>query len=220
MLRPEEIDRIKYQLGITPIRIGAEPYIAYVAIFDRVIQPYLYDNSSTLSTAVATAGTQVVTLASNPNSPGNALVASPTAAQLSFQLGTSCVIDVGPSQEIAAIQVLSGLQATLTFANAHPAGCQIMPNGEEQIVRAILARIDTIQAQIDGVAPVTAGVSALVGEVELSARSSGRTRTRDKAEVLFDQRHQARNDLARAVGYANLNPPPGSGGGGFSFEVY
>ena len=197
-LRPEEIDRIKWELGVSMTRLGAEPYITYVAIFDRVIQPYLFDNSTTSATSVATAGTQAITLAANPTPPNN--------VGLTFNVGTTIVVDVGPQQETAVIQVLSGLSATITFANTHTSTPYVVsPYGSEQIVRDIFARLDVIKSELLNVAPRTAGMQQ-VDEVKVypSSPIGGRSSSKDKFDSLVAQREQARNDLAEAVGFENL----------------
>lgn len=198
-LFPNELDIIKQQLGVSLTRIGAEPYIAYTAIFDKVVQPYLYDNYTTSSTAVVAAGTLAVTLASNPAAPNN-------SALLTYNVGQSCVIDVGPSQELSTIQVLAGLTATFAFANPHPAGFLLYPAGAEYQVRQILARIAAIETQMLTVAPITAGMSQVDDSIRIYASSKGNQRgaTLDKFGSLQEQRMQARDDLAGAIGFANL----------------
>lgn len=197
-LRPYELDIIKQQLGCTITRVGAEPYIQYVALFDAVIFPYLYDNSTTANTSVAAGTTAAVVLASNPTAPNN-------VTQLVFGVGYSCVVDVGPNQEIAIIQQLSGLTATMFFVNAHSPPWPIWPNGAEWAVRGILTRIANIEANMSLIAPSAAGV-AQVDEVKLFASSKGAQRgsTRDTHESLIEQRMQARDDLAGAIGFPNL----------------
>jgi hypothetical protein len=197
-LFPYELDIIKQQLGVTLTRIGAEPYIQFIALFDGVIQPYLFDNSTTSATTVAAGSTAAIVLASNPAAPNN-------VQQLVFATGSSCVVDVGPAQEVAVIQNLSGLTATLTFANAHTGPYPIWPNGAEWAVRGILARIVTIETQMGSVAPKAAGVQK-VDEISLysSAKGSQRGATRDTFEALVEQRMQARDDLSGAIGFPNL----------------
>jgi hypothetical protein len=211
-LRPEEIDRIKWELGVSVNRLGAEPYISYVAVFDRAIQPYLFDNTTTSATSVSAGGGQTtITLAANPTAAsGNGLT---------FQAGTSVLIDVGPSQEQSVIQAITGLSVTLTLANAHSGTYVVAPVGSEQIVREVLSRLDAIKSELLNIAPKTAGVES-VDEVKLYP-SGGKGRggkMRDKFESLIQQREQARDDLGEAVGYPNLRRM--KRGTGFSFEVY
>ena len=213
MLLPYELDQIKQQLGYPLTRIGAEPYITYVALFDVVIQPYLYDNSTTSTTAVPSAGTQAITLSSNPVAPNN-------AQQVVFAVGAQIIVDVGAAQETTYIQSLAGLVATCAFANPHVAPYPIWPNGAEWAVRRILARIATIEAQMAGSAPFAAGVQQ-ADEVKLYASSKGQQRgaTHDMLGSLVEQRSVARDDLAGAVGVPNLWKVRAQGGGASSSTV-
>lgn len=198
-LRPEELDIIKQQLGVVLTRVGAEPYLQYIALFDRVIYPYLYDNSTTSSTTVAAnAGNTALTVAANPAAPNNAQL-------LTFNVGTSVVVDVGGAQETTTIGALSGLSFAMNLVNAHTAPYPIWPNGAEWAVRGILARIVAIEGQLNQVAPYTAGVAkADEGALAVSMRGGRSGRTLDKFDSLVAQRMQARDDLSGAVGFPNL----------------
>ena len=198
-LQPYELDIIKQQLGYPLTRIGAEPYITYTALFDLVIQPYLYDNSTTSSTSVPSAGTQAITLAANPVAPNN-------AQMLVFYVGTSIVVDVGAAQEVTTISALSALSATITFANTHTAPYPIWPNGAEWAVRGILTRIAAVESQMYTLAPITAGIQQADEFIKLYPQVKGQQRgaTLDKFGSLLAQRSQARDDLAGAVGVPNL----------------
>lgn len=199
MLQPYELDLIKQQLGYPLTRLGAEPWVTYTATFDLVIQPFLFDNSTTSSTTViASAGVVPVTAASNPAAPNN-------AAFLVFGPGTQVVVDVGAAQEITTIQAVSGLVWTMSLQNAHTAPWPIWPNGAEWAVRGILARIATIESNMGKLAPQTAGVQQ-VDEIKLYASSKGLQRgaTHDTFGALVEQRSQARRDLSGATGVPNL----------------
>jgi hypothetical protein len=213
-LRPEEIDRIKYELGVPVTRVGAEPYISYVAVFDRAIQPYLYDASTTSSTAVtaAPAGALVsITLAANP--------AAASGVGLTFQAGSYVVVDVGPAEETTVLQSITGLVAQCYLVNAHVGTYGVWPQGAEWIVRNIVDRIDAINTQLQTVAPQTAGMTK-VDEIEFSSMSQSGSRrgTADKFQALIRQREQARDDLGEAVGFPNLRSATRRGGR--SFELY
>jgi hypothetical protein len=197
-LRPEELMLCKQQLGYPLTRLGAEPWITYVVIFDRVVQPYLFDNSTTSSTAVASTGPNTITIAANAPDPNN-------AALLTFNLGTSIVVDVGTSLEVTTISALSGLSLTANFANTHLLGFTIWPNGAEWAVRGILTRIATIETNMNAISPQTAGAQQ-VDEIRMypSSKTGGRGATRDAFESLKQQRDQARDDLAGALGVTNL----------------
>lgn len=215
-LTNEEIVRIKYELGYNVTGIGAEPYITYVALFDRAVQPYLVDAATTSSTSVTAAdggALATLTLASNPSST------SATQAT-AFVQGSSIVVDVGVAQETSIIQSISGLVITCNLSLAHSGTYPVRLQGAEQIVRDIFARLDRIKSELLNVAPLTAGLSALVGEVEFF--SSGRNNLRggrSKFEDLIFQRTVARRDLAAALGVPYLAEMRNAGANS-SFEVY
>lgn len=199
-LRPEELDVIKYQLGVPLPRVGAEPYIAYIALFDRVIKPYLFDNTTTSSTTVPGAGAATtITIAANPTAPND-------ATSLVFAVGTSIVVDVGTALEVTTISALSALSLTAVFQNAHggAAPFTIWPNGAEWIVRNILTRISTIEGNMGSIAPTTAGAKK-VDEIEMygASRRGERRGSLDAFQSLVMQREQARDDLAGAIGFPN-----------------
>ena len=212
-LRSEELDRIKYELGVPMTRIGAEPYISFVAIFDRVIQPYLFDNSTTSSSSVVAGAAQAITLAANP--------ATPNGVGLTFAVGTLCLVDMGPSQEQCVIQAITGLSVTMTLGNSHGSVVPypIAPVGSEQIVRDILTRLDVIRLQLQTIAPQAAGVES-VDDIRLFASGRGRKGvTLDKAQALLLQRDVARDDLGDALGCPNFRKARRASGAN-SFEVY
>ena len=198
-LQPYELDIIKQQLGVTLTRVGAEPYIEYVALFDQVVFPYLYDNSTTSSTSVVAGATTAITVAANPAAPNN-------ASQLTFQVNGQAVVDVGTPQEIVYWAIISGTTFTATFANAHTAPFTIWPNGAEWAVRGILARIASIETQMFTLAPITAGIQQADEFIKLYASTKGvqRGATHDKFGSLVEQRMQARDDLSGAIGFPNL----------------
>lgn len=215
-LRDEEVVRIKAELGYNITGVGADVYIAYTAVFDRAVQPYLIDPSTTSSTAVtAVAGgaSVALTLASNPPS------LSSTQSN-AFVVGSKVVVDVGAAQETSIITSLNGLSATMVLANAHSGTYPVVLQGAEQFIRDILTRIDAIQAEMLNVAPKTAGLQALVGELEFVSGGSSRGRPgRNKFEELLFQRTIARRDLAAAIGVPYLADVRGRSGGQLT-ELY
>jgi hypothetical protein len=198
-LRNEEILRIKYELSYNVTGIGAEPYITYSAIFDKAVQPYLIDISTTSSTAViaATSGASVaLTVASNP--------ASISATQaVSFVAGSAVIVDVGPNQETSIIQSVSGLNFTMLLFLAHSGTYPVLLNGAEQTIRDILTRLDAIKSEMLNVAPKTAGMEQ-VDEVRMFSRRKGSVNVQDKFASLLFQRDTARRDLAGALGVPYL----------------
>jgi hypothetical protein len=207
-LRPEEVLRIKFQLGVSVTLIGAEPYITYLAVFDRAIQPYIIDPSTTSTTPVVAGATQSIALAAVP------LVAGTTNPAI--VVGSFATVDVGPAQEVVQVQILTGTTAWATFANAHGANgaYPVVMAGGEQVVREILARIALIESLLGSVAPVSAGVQE-ADEAKLypSSTTGSRRGSRDTHESLIQQREAARNDLGEAVGFPNLRNLKRAAGG-------
>lgn len=216
-LRAEEILQIKYELGVSVTLIGAEPYITYLAIFDKAIAPYIIDPTTTSVTPVtaASAGAQIaVTVAAIPVIAGSSTPA--------FTVGTTVNVDVGPNAEPSQILIVSGTTIWLTLANAHGANgvYPITMAGGENVVRTILARINAIESQMTNIAPQAAGVQQ-VDEIKLyaSTRVGGRSsNTRDMFGSLVEQREQARDDLGEAVGFSNLRRLKRQAGG--RMELY
>ena len=209
-LRPEEILRIKFELGVSVTLIGAEPYIAYLAVFDKAIQPYIIDPTTTSSTVVGAVvgGAAVsITVGAIPVIAGSSTPA--------FTAGTTVSVDVGPNNETAQIQVISGTTLWLTLANSHGqnGAYPVAMAGGEQVVRDILTRLDTIKNFLNTLAPAGAGMKR-VDEIEqyAASKSSGRGSTLDTFRSLLEQREQARTDLGEAIGFPNLRNGRKSGG--------
>ncbi len=212
-LRNEEIIRLKYELGYNVTGVGADVYIQYSAVFDRAVQPYLIDASTTSATTIpAGAGVANITLASNP--------ASITSTQsLQFVVGSNVVIDVGVAKETSVIQSVSGLTITLNLVNAHSGTYPVVLQGAEQVIRDCFDRLDQIKGEMLNVAPKTAGIAAITGEIEFfSSGHQNRKGGRTKFEDLMFQRTIARRDLAGALGIPYLLDLRSAGGA--NFEVY
>lgn len=186
-----------------------EAYVlnSYVAVFDAAIAPYLIDQGSTSTSAVTAQSTPTnttITVAANPNVTG-AQVGN-VYGQV-FQVGTKIVVDVGPQQEAdVVIQAISGLSLTVALQNAHgPAQYPVTLQGGEYLARDILKRLDVINGQLKGFAPVTAGLSQADDAKFYSGTRGGRRGSqRGVIDDLIEQRDWARKDLAALLGIQNL----------------
>jgi hypothetical protein len=222
-LKYEEIQRLKWELGFNAVNVGAEIYVlnGYAAVFDAAIAPYLIDQgsvSATVLTAQPAPTTVAVTVAANPPIKGAVVNVYGQA----FQVGTKVVVDVGPNQETDVIVQSvdpTGLVLTMALQNEHGtlAGYPIVLQSGEYIARDILVRLDILNQQLKGIAPVTAGV-AQADEVKFFAHKAG-GRQGGQSDVfggLMAQRDMARKDLAALLGIQNLwelrgkNPDSGS----------
>jgi len=229
-LKWEEIQRLRYETGYNIVGVGAELYTidGYAAVFDQAIEPYLVDFGSSSSTTVSAQSAPTataLTLASNPAVYGGN---GPTTNVygLSFQQGSTLVVDVGPSQELGVvIQSISGLSITVALQNAHGSSGSypVVLMGGEWIIRDILGRLNTINAQLRNFAPAVAGVQQ-ADEVRLFAAQRGKRGQRGTIDDLMEQRDWARKDLCSALGIPNLwerrGKLGGSGGGGVRFAPF
>ena len=215
-LRNEEVIRLKYELGYNITGVGAEVYITYVAVFDKAVQPYLIDVSTTSSTQVsanAAGAPVIITVASNP-------VSTSSTQTTAFAVGSNVVIDVGAYQETSTITYINGLQFSVFLYNAHNGTYPVVLQGAEQIVRDLFSRLDNIKAEMLNTAPRVAGV-AQVDEMQFHAAERGRRKIRNRIDDLVYQREIARLDLAGALGIPYLRPMlNGTGRGGGSVGLY
>jgi len=195
-------------------RIGAEPFIAFNAIFTKAIAPYLIDYGSTSATSVLAvqSGAQVaIAVVANP------VVVDPYNVAC-FAPGTAVVVDVGPLQELATVlslDVVGGVNLTMQLTLAHGAGGASYPvvlAGGEFAVREILSRLTVIEGQLSSTAPLSAGVEA-VDEIKMSASIRGRGAQRNRFDDLMVQRDQARRDLGDILGLGEYYLRKGRSGG-------
>jgi hypothetical protein len=216
-LRWEDVQRLKQESGYNIVNIGAELYVlnGYAAVFDAAIAPYLVDQGSTSTTTVgpyAVPQNMPVTVLANPNVTGNAVSGpppNPNTYGKVFQVGSKVVVDVGPAQE-APLVVLAvdatGLILTLPITNAHGVGGASYPiylYAGEFLVRDVLARLDIINVQLKGYAPIVAGL-AQADEAKFFASQRGRRGQQGVFDDLMAQRDMARRDLCALLGIENL----------------
>ena len=214
-----ELDRIRYELGISLVRLGAEPFIAFYAVFTKAVAPYLTDTGSTSTTtiaAVTTGADAVVTVVANP------IVTDPYGT-VAFAPGVDVVVDTGPNQEFATVRAVTGLSLTLsTLSLAHgTAGAQypVILKGAEWIVRDILTRITAINGELSSTAVQGAGAAA-VDEIKLAVSMRNGKDQRDRFDSLIVQREQARFDLSYALFGADIRTNSRRRSGGGRMELY
>lgn len=139
-LLTSEIDRIRFETGHNVLDVGAEPYIGVTALFDQVIAAYLRDGATTTSATAVTAATT--------HTP----VAITLASATGFAAGARVIVDVDTRQEAATIQSLAGAVATVQLTKAHSGTYPVTVEGGESMVRAILARLNSVVSQIESAA--------------------------------------------------------------------
>lgn len=185
---------MRYELGYNILSAGAEPYISYVAIFDKVIQVYINPSAITTSTtAVPAAGqpTQQTIVVANPS----VIVA-----------GDTVVIDVDSHQEVVTAESIAGSNLTVYLALSHGGTYPITVQGGESIVREKLRQLAKAQDRLTQM--LGAGSLKKVDEVEFYG-----TGDRSAFAVIRDSLMALRDELAGALGVENLWRYRTGGGG-------
>lgn len=194
-LLTSEVNRIRAELGYNVLSVGAEPYVAHLAFFDQVMQPYLTGGAATTSSTAVTA-------AAAP-APVPLTLASATG----FSAGDSVVVDVDARQEVATVQSIAGATITLLLRLAHSGTYPVTVEGPETLVREYLGKLRRLSAPggtIEALAD-TAGVKK-VDEIEFFGGERGSAAMRDIDRL----QRKYRNELAALIGIPNLR----DGGGG------
>lgn len=184
-LLPGELQRVRFELGFNVLSVGAEPYISYVAVFDKVIQVYLNSGAKTTSATTVTASPSGAT-------PVTLTLTDPTG----FTSGDQVVIDVDDRQEIAASS-LSGSLLTVALSKPHSGIYAVTVESGEGIVRECLIRIREVKAKM--AQAWGSGSLKKVDEVEFYD-----TNHRTQFGVLGSQLMFWRNELASALGMPNM----------------
>lgn len=184
-LLDSEIAKIKAELGYNLLDNGAEPYISVVAIFSQVVQQYVSGGTSTTSSTDVPAAS------------------TPTAVTLTLASGTGFAaharvsVDVGPRQESAIVQSVSGADVTLLLQNAHSGIYPVAVEGAESIIRDTLRRIDAVKLSLEE--NYGAGALKAVDEIEFYQAGEGETYFGSLGRNLTFWR----NELAAQIGVPN-----------------
>ena len=191
-LSTSEVVRLRAELGYNVLSVGAEPYISYVAIFDRVIQTYMQGGASTTcSTAVTAASTPTV-------------VTLTLASAANFTAGDKAVIDVDSFMETPTIRSVTGSTIDVALSLAHTGTYPVSVEGGETLVRDQLKRIQAIKDQFAQVVQ-TAGLKR-AEDIEWYQAGAGNSAAGGSAQLaaLFAQRDYYRDELASLLGVPNM----------------
>lgn len=198
-LTTADIVRIRRELGYNVLSAGAEPYITYVAIFDRVVQTYMSGGASTTSSTAVTA-------ASTPT-----FVTLSLADATGFIAGDRVVIDVDSFQETPTVRSVSGNTISVALSLAHTGTYPVVVEGGETMVRDLLKKLAGINAQLDSVV-ATAGLKR-AEDIEWYQAAGGAFGGSAQLGALYAQRDDLRDQLAALLGVPNLwRVRRGSGG--------
>jgi len=201
-----EISRVKTELGYNELSLSALPYAidGITQIFSQIVQPYLNAGELNYSaTAVAAQSTPtLVTLTLNK---------APTA----MMVGDRIVVDQDSAQEFAHATAVTSNTVTLALQNAHNGTFPLTVEGGESTARYCLRQCISIADRI-GRAASRAGVQK-ADEVTFFASTATQNGVID--DLIKLQRHW-RNELASALGVANLREQRQGGGAGGLVESY
>lgn len=186
-LLDSEIQRIRFELGYTVMSVNAEPYVEYYGTIDRILSLYLNAGATTTSSTAVTAAdvpTQVTLTLVDPTG---------------FVAGATIYIDVLPQQERATIRSVSGSNVVVYLQKAHVGTYPVTVDGGESIIRDKLAQLYAIDEKLSA-ALNTAGLKR-VDDIEFY----GGTKTTSQAVMLGQLRDMRRDELASALGVANMH---------------
>jgi hypothetical protein len=186
-LLDSEIQRIRYELGYTVMGVNAEPYLEYYGTIDRIVQLYLNAGATTTSTTTIAAA-DVLT-------QRTLTLASATG----FSAGATIYVDVLPQQERTTIQSVSGSTVVVYLQKAHVGTYPVTVDGGEAIIREFLDALYENRLKIKA-ASNTAGIKQ-VDDIHFF----GGTKMSSQAAALFQLRDELRDELASALGVANLH---------------
>jgi hypothetical protein len=201
-LLQSELARLKTELGYNALTLSALPYAAdgITQLFEQVVQPYLQagelNHSSTAVVAPSSGAPAVVTLT---------LLTTPTA----IVQGDRLIVDQDGFQEAAHVQNVTLTTVTLALSKAHAGTYPVTVEGGEAIVRYYLGQCIAIADRIVRAAG-RAGVKK-ADEVEFFPSMSNQ---RGAIDDLIHLQRYWRQELASAVGVANLRDGRGASGGG------
>ena len=186
-----ECDRLRYELGLNVVGIGAEPYIGHAQIIS-IIQSYLASNAQDVvytSSGVTTVGSNSVALTSVTG----------------IDTGTVLVFDADEFLERCTVKRVVGLNVYVNCKKLHTVNTPVEIESGLTLVRGKLAELDTIAQRIAEAAD-SAGLKR-VDEVEW------KDGVRTVATELASQQLARRRELASLVNLNNILAEAGFSGG-------
>lgn len=184
--RDSELNRIRAELGMNLLTVGADVYVGVHQILEVVVQTNMAAEVTTTATLSA-----AISEASTPT-PQTLTLASATG----FSAYDRVVLDVDGRREWATIQSLSGSDIVVQLTKAHSGTIPVALEGPIEIARDALAEI----AKVKGEIRTALGTGALKKVDEIEFYEAG-------GSTLFgnlgEQLNFWRDELASTLGVPN-----------------
>ena len=200
-INTSELQRIKHELGINQLDVGAEPYVGITRYFEQIVLPNL--NSGALTTTI----TEVTASPTSPVSVGLTL-----ASAVGFNMLDHVVVDVDAARETATIQSVTFNTIVVQLSKAHGAGgaYPVEVEGGLAIVREYLGYLRKIADRIQRFG-ARAGVKK-ADEVEFFGGAHGRAAEANGFQTLEQMQQHFRQELCMLLfGVGNIAAFGGSG---------
>lgn len=191
-----ELQRIRVELGVPALEVGAEPYVGIAAFFSNVLQTYLSAGATTTSTTSVAASTTP------------ALTGLTLASATGFAAQCTMVVDVDDRQERVTCESVSGSIVYALLSNAHSGTYPVTVEGGESIVRDILRNIRESAEKIR-----TSSGRAGIKKVDEIEFFEGKTGLSSAMSAHVAEREYWRGELARAIGWGAFQEGKRGGGG-------
>jgi hypothetical protein len=202
-LLDSEVRRLRAELGLNVLTLGAEPYISITQILEQVVQ-------NNVTAGAVTSSITAVVAASPP-----AVVSLTLTSATGFNSGDRVIVDVDSLQEYATVRSVSGSAISILLSLAHTGTYPVTVEGGESLIRGKLRKIIALEQQIDDLAP-SGGVKQ-ADEVQFFSPREMRSLL-GPAFVAWEQREYERRELAALIGIEY--PRDLARGAGGSVSVY
>ena len=202
-----ELQRIKHELSINQLTVGAEPYVGITRYFEQIVLPNLYSGAVTTSATVVAASPTVPT-------PVSLTVAS----AVGISMFDHVLVDVDVAQELATVQAVAGSLVTVQLAKAHGGGgpYPIEVESGQSLIRTYLNYLRKIADRIHRFG-ARAGVKK-ADEVEFFGGAHGRAAEANGFQTLGQMQQHFRRELCMLLfGVGSIQE---FGGGGARIAQY
>jgi uncharacterized small protein (DUF1192 family) len=199
-LLTSEVARIRAELGVNLMGVGAVPNFEVYSVFEQVVKPYVLSGTSTTSSTSVSSASSATPVTLTLAATDDDVVAGATVA-----------IDVDARQEIATIQSVSGSDIVVLLTKEHSGTYPVTVESGETIIRELLRQLRVVATEQSS-AGLQGGIKK-VDEIEFFGHGEG-----NRLATLQGERSRLRDELSAAIGFPNLHRR--SRGGGSSIALY